>query len=60
MTKKLFEDVVVNTKHKLHELLQNKNKSISSLKGKNYFNVPTCKTNRFRDSSIIHNVRTYK
>ena len=60
MTKKLFEDVVDNTEHKLHELLPNKNKSISSLRRKNYFNVPTCKTNRFRDSSIIHNVRTYK
>ena len=36
MTKKLFEDVVDNTEHK-YELLPNKNKSISSLRRKNYF-----------------------
>ena len=60
MTKKLFEDVIDNTEHKLHELLPNKNKSLPNLRRKNYFNVPTCKTNRFRDSFIIHNSRTYK
>ena len=60
MTKKLFEDVIDNTEHRLHELLPNKNKSLPNLRRKNYFNVPTCKTNRFRDSFIIHNSRTYK
>ena len=53
MTKKLFQDVVDNTEHKLHKLLPNKNKSTPSLRKKNYFNVPTCKTNRFYDSFII-------
>ena len=58
LSKKLFEDVVDNTEYKLHESLPNKNKSIPSLRRKNYFNVPTCETNRFCDSFII--VRTYK
>ena len=58
-TKKLFEDVIDNTEHKLHELLPKKNKSLPNLRRKNYFNVPTCKTNRFRHSFIIHNSRTY-
>ena len=47
ITKKLFQDVVNNTEHKLHELLPNKKKSIPSLRNKNHFNVPICKTNRF-------------
>ena len=51
ITKKLFQDVVNNTEHKL---------SIPSLRNKNHFNVPICKTNRFYDSFIIHNSRTYR
>ena len=58
MTEKLFQDVVDNTEHNLHEFLPNKNKSIPSLRKKDYFNVTTCKTNRFYDSFIIHNSKT--
>ena len=47
LTKKLFNDIVQNTSHKLHALLPEENRSGMKLRRKSKFNYPVCKTNRF-------------
>ena len=57
LTKKLFNDIVQNTSHKLHVLLPEENRSSMNLRRKNMFNYPVCKTNRFQNSFIMANVK---
>ena len=57
LTKKLFNDIVQNTSHKLHALLPEENGSSMNLRRKNMFNYPVCKTNRFQNSFIMANVK---
>ena len=57
LTKKLFNDIVQNTSHKLHALLPEENRSSMNLRRKNMFNYPVCKTNRFQNSFIMANVK---
>ena len=61
LTKKLFSDIVINDQNKLKTLLPPENNSAPSLRNTRKFQVRNCKTNRYKNSFIVHNSnRFYK
>lgn len=51
-TERTFADIVSNQSHKLHHLLPELN-NYNRLRNNRRFNIPRCKTKRFKDSFII-------
>ena len=54
LTERLFSDIVSNKDHALHSLLPKVN-CARPLRSNRSFNVPICKTNRFKNSFIMYN-----
>ena len=54
LTERLFSDIVSNKDHALHSLLPKVN-CARPLRSNRSFNVPICKTNRFKNSFIMCN-----
>ena len=55
LTKRLFNEISSNPNHKLYNLLPGWNSCTVNLRNKRSFNVPKCKTNRFKNSFICSN-----
>ncbi len=55
LTKRLFNEISSNPNHKLYNLLPGRNSFTVNLRNKRSFNVPKCKTNRFKTSFICSN-----
>ena len=55
LTERLFNEIKDNSLPKLHGLLPPRNLSTVALTRKRAFNVPICRTNRFKNSFIMHN-----
>jgi hypothetical protein len=51
----LFQQVVQNENHKLHNLLPPRNNSNISTRRKRFFQIPIVKTNRLKNSFIMNN-----
>ena len=49
----LFDQIVRDQSHKLHDLLPPRNESIYCTRGQRYFKLPICKTNRFKNTFIM-------
>ena len=59
LTVKLFSDIVINDQNKLRTLLPPENSSDLPLRNMWKFQVPNFKTNRFKNSFIVHNSYRY-
>ena len=57
ITAKLFNDVISNPDHKLHNLLPTRNHSKSSLRNNRAYHLPGAKTNRLKNTVIYSNCR---
>ena len=54
LSKALFDQIVRDQSHKLHELLPPRNGSTyCTRRSQGYFKLPICKTNRFKNTFII-------
>ena len=51
-SERTFAGVLSNQSHKLHHLLPRRN-SYNRLRNNRYFNIPNCKTKRFKNSFMI-------
>ena len=59
LTERLFNEIKDNSLPKLHGLLPPRNLSTVALRRKHAFNVPICRTNRFKNSFIMHNAAIF-
>ena len=59
LTERLFNEIKDNSLPKLHGLLPPRNLSTVALRRKRAFNVPICRTNRFKNSFIMHNAAIF-
>lgn len=59
LSKALFDQIVRDQSHKLHELLPPRNGSTYCTRSQGYFKLPICKTNRFKNTFIIENSFNY-
>ena len=59
LSEKLFSDIVTNDQNKLRTLLPPENSSDLPLRNMRKFQVPNFKTNRFKNSFIVHNSYRY-
>ena len=59
LAEKLFSDIVTNDQNKLRTLLPPENSSDLPLRNMRKFQVPNFKTNRFKNSFIVHNSYRY-
>ena len=57
--KALFDQIVRDQSHKLHELLPPRNGSTYCTRSQGYFKLPICKTNRFKNTFIMENSFNY-
>ena len=55
ITDKLFKNICDNDYLKIHQLLPDKNSTVTNLRRKNTFIVPKINTKRFRNSFIVSN-----
>ncbi|PFX27209.1 RNA-directed DNA polymerase from mobile element jockey [Stylophora pistillata] len=55
----LFDQIVRDENHKLHDLLPPRNKSTYRTRSQRYFKLPICKTNRFKNTFIMANSFNY-
>ena len=55
LTTRLFDKILQDPNHRLHHLLPPKNECQVTLRTKRTFNVPLCKTNRFKRSFLMAN-----
>ena len=53
---KLFNDITTNKSHRLHNLLPPKNNSNYQTRRRSNFALPSCKTNRTRNSFMISHI----
>ena len=51
----LFDQIVRDQSHKLHDLLPPRNGSTYCTRSQRYFKLPICKTNRFKNTFIMAN-----
>ena len=51
----LFDEIVRDQSHKLHDLLPPRNGSTYCTRSQRYFKLPICKTNRFKNTFIMAN-----
>ena len=59
LSKALFDQIVRDQSHKLHELLPPCNGSTYCTRSQGYFKLLICKTNRFKNPFIIENSFNY-
>ena len=59
LTDDLFNEIVNNSHHKLNALLPPLNGGIMPLRNRRHFQLPVCKTNRFKNSFIMSNSYKY-
>ena len=59
LTDNLFNEIVYNSHHKLNALLAPLNCEIMPLRNRRNFQLPVCKTNRFKNSFIMSNSYRY-
>ena len=52
ITKRLFDEITTDESHKLHDLLPPRNTCAKQLRNIRKFILPTCKTNRLKNSFI--------
>ena len=50
---KVFKSIVNDKHHKIHHLLPTKHSNTYNLRNPNFFNIPRCNTNRFKNTYII-------
>jgi hypothetical protein len=50
---KVFKSIVNDKHHKIHHLLPTKRSNTYNLRNPNFFNIPRCNTNRFKNTYII-------
>ena len=50
---KVFKSMVNDKHHKIHHLLPTKHSNTYNLRNPNFFNIPRCNTNRFKNTYII-------
>ena len=55
----LFDQIVRDQSHKLHDLLPPRNESINCTRSQRYFKLPIWKTNRFNNTFIMANSFNY-
>lgn len=55
----LFDQIVRDENHKLHDLLPPSNESTYCTRNQRYFKLPICKTNRFKNTFIMANSFNY-
>ena len=55
----LFDQIVRDQSHKLHDLLPPRNGSTYCTRSQRYFKLPICKTNRFKNTFIMANSFNY-
>ena len=55
----LFDQIVRDQSHKLHDLLPPRNGSTYCTRNQRYFKLPICKTNRFENTFIMANSFNY-
>ena len=56
LSKALFDQIVRDQSHKLHELLPPRNGSTYCTQSQGYLKLPICKTNRFKNTFIMESV----
>ena len=59
LSKALFDQIVRDQSHKLHELLPPHNGSTYCTRSQGYFKLPICKTTRFKNTFIMENIFNY-
>ena len=55
LTESLFKEINDNDDHRLHSLLPPRNTSEKTLRRRRTYNIPICRTNRFKQSFIMYN-----
>ena len=55
----LFDQIVRDQSHKLHDLLPPRDESIYCIRSQRYFKLPICKTNRFKNTFTMANSFDY-
>ena len=55
MSNALFDQIVRDQSHKLHDLLPPRNGSTYCTRSQRYFKLPICKANRFKNTFIMAN-----
>jgi len=60
LSETLFDQIMRDPCHKLHDLLPSRNKSTYCIQTRGYFELPICKTLRFRNTFIMSRIFNYK
>ena len=60
LSETLFNQIMGDPSHKLHELLPPRNESTYCTRSRGYFELPICKTHRFRKTFIMNHSVNYK
>ena len=59
LSKTLFDQIMQDPSHKLHDLLPPRNESTYCTRSRGYFELPICKTRRFRKTFIMNHSFNY-
>ncbi len=60
LSQTLFDKIMGDPSHKLHELLPPRNESTYCTRTRGYFELPICETHRFRNTFIVNHSFNYK
>ena len=56
LNNRLFKEIVEDSFHKLNNLLPSRNSCTANLRKRRMFQLPICKTNRFKNTFIPYNL----
>ena len=59
LSETLFDQIMEDPSHKLHDLLPPRNESTYCTRSQGYFKLPICKTHRFRKTFIMNHSFNY-
>ena len=59
LSETLFDQIMEDPSHKLHDLLPPRNESTYCTRSRGYFELPICKTHRFRKTFIMNHSFNY-
>ena len=59
LSETLFDQIIEDPSHKLHDLLPPRNESTYCTRSRRYFELPICKTHRFRKTFIMNHSFNY-
>ena len=59
LSETLFDQIMQDPSHKLHDLLPPRNESTYCTRSRRYFELPICKTHRFRKTFIMNHSFNY-